>query len=172
MAYHLFGHVAVRVDTWIQPFTDELRFGGGYQLVQGLYALANGGLLGAGLGNGMPEVIPVVWSDFVFDAFAEENGFAGALGLLALYLVFVYRGMLIALRAPTAFQQFLAGGLAFIVAFQMLVIVGGDARLIPLTGVTLPFVAYGGSSLVANFLIVALLLRVGDATARARGTAP
>ncbi len=171
-AYHLFGHVAVRVDTWIQPFTDELRFGAGYQLVQGLYALGNGGLLGAGLGNGFPEVIPVVWSDFVFDAFAEENGFAGAVVLLALYLVFVYRGMLIALRAPTAFQQLLAAGLAFSVAFQMLVIVGGNARLIPLTGVTLPFVAYGGSSLVANFLIVALLLRVSEVTARVRGTAP
>ena len=171
-AYRVFGHVAVRVDTWIQPFTDELRFGAGYQLVQGLYALANGGLLGAGLGNGMPDVIPVVWSDFVFDAFAEENGFAGAVVLLALYLVFVYRGMLIALRAPTAFQQLLAAGLAFIVAFQMLVIVGGNARLIPLTGVTLPFVAYGGSSLVANFLIVALLLRVSEVTARVRGTAP
>ena len=171
-AYHVFGHVAVRIDTWIQPFTEELRFGAGYQLVQGLYSLANGGLLGAGLGNGMPEVIPVVWSDFVFDAFAEENGFAGAVVLLAMYLVFVYRGMLIALRAPTAFQQLLAAGLAFIVAFQALVIVGGNARLIPLTGVTLPFVAYGGSSLVANFLIVALLLRVSDVTARVRGTAP
>ena len=133
-------------------------------------AAENGGLFGAGLGNGMPERIPVVWSDFVFDAFAEEVGFAGALALLALYLLFVYRGMLIALRAPTPFLQLLAAGLSFIVALQTLVIVGGNARLIPLTGITLPFVAYGGSSLVTNWMLVALLIRVSDATARVRGT--
>jgi len=170
VAYQAFGHVAARVDVWLQPFSEELRFGPGYQLVQGLFALANGGLFGAGLGNGMPERIPVVWSDFVFDAFAEEVGFAGALALLALYLLFVYRGMLIALRAPTPFLQLLAAGLAFIVALQTLVIVGGNARLIPLTGITLPFVAYGGSSLVTNWMLVALLIRVSDVTARVRGT--
>ncbi len=170
VAYHAFGHVAARVDVWLRPFSEELRFGPGYQLVQGLFALANGGLFGAGLGNGMPERIPVVWSDFVFDAFAEEVGFAGALALLALYLLFVYRGMLIALRAPTAFLQLLAAGLSFIVALQTLVIVGGNARLIPLTGITLPFVAYGGSSLVTNWMLVALLIRVSDVTARVRGT--
>jgi cell division protein FtsW (lipid II flippase) len=169
-AYHVFAHVATRVDIWIDPFAEELRFGPAYQLVQGLFALGNGGLLGAGLGNGMPDRIPVVWSDFVFDAFAEETGFAGALALLALYLLFVYRAMLIASRAPTPFLQLLAGGLAFIVAFQTLVIVGGNARLIPLTGITLPFVAYGGSSLVTNWMLVALLLRVSDVSARARGT--
>ncbi|MEX2047766.1 MAG: FtsW/RodA/SpoVE family cell cycle protein [Chloroflexota bacterium] len=169
-AYHVFGHVAARVDVWLHPFSEEVRFGTGYQLVQGLFALANGGLFGAGLGNGMPERIPVVWSDFVFDAFAEEVGFAGALALLALYLLFVYRGMLIALRAPTPFLQLLAAGLAFIVALQTLVIVGGNARLIPLTGITLPFVAYGGSSLVTNWMLVALLIRVSDVTARIRGT--
>ncbi|HUG07055.1 MAG TPA: FtsW/RodA/SpoVE family cell cycle protein [Candidatus Limnocylindria bacterium] len=170
VAYHVFGHVAARVDVWLHPFSEEVRFGTGYQLVQGLFALANGGLFGAGLGNGMPERIPVVWSDFVFDAFAEEVGFAGAIALLALYLLFVYRGMLIALRAPTPFLQLLAAGLAFIVALQTLVIVGGNARLIPLTGITLPFVAYGGSSLVTNWMLVALLIRVSDVTARIRGT--
>jgi cell division protein FtsW (lipid II flippase) len=170
VAYHAFGHVAARVDVWLHPFAEDVRFDTGYQLVQGLFALANGGLFGAGLGNGMPERIPVVWSDFVFDAFAEEVGFAGALGLLALYLLFVYRGMLIALRAPTPFLQLLAAGLSFIVALQTLVIVGGNARLIPLTGITLPFVAYGGSSLVTNWMLVALLIRVSDVTARARGT--
>jgi len=170
VAYHVFGHVAARVDIWLHPFADDVRFGTGYQLVQGLFALANGGLFGAGLGNGMPERIPVVWSDFVFDAFAEEVGFAGALALLALYLLFVYRGMLIALRAPTPFLQLLAGGLSFIVALQTIVIVGGNARLIPLTGITLPFVAYGGSSLVTNWMLVALLIRVSDLTARVRGT--
>jgi cell division protein FtsW (lipid II flippase) len=170
VAYHAFGHVAARVDVWLNPFAEDVRFSSGYQLVQGLFALANGGLFGAGLGNGMPDRIPVVWSDFVFDAFAEEVGFAGALALLALYLLFVYRGMLIALRAPTPFLQLLAAGLSFIVALQTLVIVGGNARLIPLTGITLPFVAYGGSSLVTNWMLVALLIRVSDLTARVKGT--
>ena len=170
VVYQAFGHVQVRVDTWLRPFAEEMRFGAAYQIVQGLFALGNGGLLGAGLGNGMPDRIPVVWSDFVFNAFAEETGFAGAVALLALYLLFVYRGMLIALRAPTPFLQLLAAGLSFIVAFQTLVIVGGNARLIPLTGVTLPFVAYGGSSLVTNWMLVALLIRVSDVSARMRGT--
>jgi peptidoglycan glycosyltransferase len=170
VAYHAFGHVAARVDVWLNAFSEDVRFDAGYQLVQGLFALANGGLFGAGLGNGMPERIPVVWSDFVFDAFAEEVGFAGALALLSLYLLFVYRGMLIALRAPTPFLQLLAAGLSFIVALQTLVIVGGNARLIPLTGITLPFVAYGGSSLVTNWMLVALLIRVSDVTARVKGT--
>jgi peptidoglycan glycosyltransferase len=168
IAYHLFNHVAARVDVWLAPFASDLRFDTAFQLTQGLFSLANAGLFGAGLGNGMPERIPVVWSDFVFDAFTEEVGFVGALALLALYLVFVYRGMLIAVRAPTMFLQLLAAGLSFIIAFQTLVIVGGNSKLIPLTGITLPFVAYGGSSLVTNFMLVALLLRVSDITARVR----
>jgi cell division protein FtsW (lipid II flippase) len=168
VAYHAFGHVAARIDVWLAPFDSDLRFDQAYQLTQGLFSLANAGIIGAGLGNGMPERIPVVWSDFVFDAFTEEVGFVGALALLALYLVFVYRGMLIALRAPTTFLQLLAGGLSFIIAFQTLVIVAGNAKLIPLTGITLPFVAYGGSSLVTNFMLCALLLRVSDITARVR----
>ncbi len=168
IAYHAFNHVAARIDVWLAPITSDLRFDTGFQLSQGLFSLANAGLLGAGLGAGMPERIPVVWSDFVFDAFTEEVGFVGALALLSLYLVLVYRGMLIALRAPTVFLQLLAAGLSFIVAFQTLVIVGGNAKLIPLTGITLPFVAYGGSSLVTNFMLIALLLRVSDVTARVR----
>jgi cell division protein FtsW (lipid II flippase) len=169
VAYQLFDHVQARVDVWIRPFAEELRFGPGFQMVQGLYALANGGLLGAGLGNGMPDRIPVVWSDFVFDAFAEEAGLAGAIALLALYLLFLYRGMIIALRAPTPFLQLLAAGLSFIVALQTLVIVGGNLRLIPLTGITLPFVAYGGSSLVTNWMLVGILMRISDISNRARG---
>jgi cell division protein FtsW len=168
-ASRVFDHVHARIVTWLSPFSDELRFGAGYQLVQGLFALGNAGLLGAGLGNGMPDRIPVVWSDFVFAAFTEETGFVGALALLALYLVVVFRGMAIALRAPTPFLQLLAAGLSFALAFQTLVIVGGNAKLIPLTGVTLPFLSYGGSSLVTNFVIIALLLRVSDATRRVRG---
>jgi peptidoglycan glycosyltransferase len=168
-ASRVFEHVNARIVTWMSPFSDELRFGAGYQLVQGLFALGNAGLLGAGLGNGMPDRIPVVWSDFVFAAFTEETGFVGALALLALYLVVVFRGMAIALRAPTPFLQLLAAGLSFALAFQTLVIVGGNAKLIPLTGVTLPFLSYGGSSLVTNFVIIALLLRVSEATSRVRG---
>ncbi|MDE3103382.1 MAG: FtsW/RodA/SpoVE family cell cycle protein [Chloroflexota bacterium] len=168
-AIEIFRHVRVRVDIWLTPFSNDLRFGPSYQLIQGLFALGNAGLIGAGLGNGMPERIPVVWSDFVFNAFTEEVGFLGALALLALYLVLVFRGMAISLRAPTPFLQLLAAGLSFTLAFQTLVIVAGNAKLIPLTGVTLPFVSYGGSSLVTNFLIIALLLRISDATARVRG---
>jgi cell division protein FtsW (lipid II flippase) len=168
-ASRAFAHVAARIDVWLSPFAEDLRFGPAYQIVQGLFALGNGGLLGAGLGNGMPQQIPVVWSDFVFDAFTEEAGFIGALALLAVYLVLVLRGMSIAMRAPTPFLQLLAAGLSFILAFQTLVIVGGNAKLIPLTGVTLPFLSYGGSSLVTNFAIVGLLMRVSDATRRARG---
>ena len=168
-ASRVFEHVNARIVTWLAPFSDELRFGAGYQLVQGLFAFGNAGLLGAGLGNGMPERIPVVWSDFVFAAFTEEVGFVGALALLALYLVLVFRGMTIAMRAPTPFLQLLAGGLSFALAFQTLVIVAGNAKLIPLTGVTLPFLSYGGSSLVTNFVIVAILLRISDVTMRVRG---
>ncbi|HEX9496675.1 MAG TPA: FtsW/RodA/SpoVE family cell cycle protein, partial [Candidatus Limnocylindria bacterium] len=168
VAYHAFHHVAARIDVWLAPFASDLRFDQGFQLTQGLFSLGNAGLFGAGLGNGMPERIPVVWSDFVFDAFTEEVGFVGAVALLAIYLVFVYRAMLIALRAPTTFLRLLAAGLSFIIAFQTLVIVGGNAKLIPLTGITLPFVAYGGSSLVTNFMLAALLLRVSDITARVR----
>jgi cell division protein FtsW (lipid II flippase) len=168
-ASRMFDHVNARIVAWLSPFSEELRFGAGYQLVQGLFSFANAGLLGAGLGNGMPDRIPVVWSDFVFAAFTEEVGFVGALALLALYLVLVFRGMSIALRAPTPFLQLLAAGLSFALAFQTLVIVAGNAKLIPLTGVTLPFLSYGGSSLVTNFVIIALLLRVSDVTMRVRG---
>lgn len=169
LAYQMFGHVQARVDTWLDPFAEATRFGASFQIVQGLFAFGNAGLVGAGLGNGMPQRIPVVWSDFVFAAFTEETGFLGGVALLALYLLFVYRGMLIAVRAPTTFLQLLAAGLAFVIAFQTLVIVAGNAKLIPLTGVTLPFVSYGGSSLVTNFLLMALLIRISDITARVRG---
>ena len=168
IAIEAFPHVAARVEIWQRPFDPDLRFGASYQLVQGLFALGNGGLLGAGLGAGHPDRIPIVWSDFVFDAFAEETGLAGALALLGIVLLFVYRGFAIALRAPTPFLQLLAGGLAFTVALQTLVIVAGNAALMPLTGITLPFVAYGGSSLVTNFALVGLLVRISDITARGR----
>ena len=158
VAYRIFAHVQLRVDMWMDPWQAPLDRG--YQILHGLFSLANGGLLGAGLGAGDPGSIPVVWSDFVFAAFAEETGFLGALALLALYVVMLYRGFSIALAAPTPFLQLLAAGLTFVIGMQTLVIVAGNAKLVPLTGITLPFVAYGGSSLVTNFLSLGLLLRI------------
>ena len=158
VVYRLYSHVQLRVAMWQDPWQDPLDRG--YQILHGLFSLGNGGLLGAGLGAGDPQTIPVVWSDFVFAAFAEETGFIGALALLALYVVLLYRGFSIAIAAPTTFLQLLAAGLTFVIGFQTLVIVAGNAKLIPLTGITLPFVAYGGSSLVTNFLSIGLLLRI------------
>lgn len=164
VAQRLFAHVRVRVDMWLDPWAEPL--GGGYQILGGLFSLGHGGLLGAGLGAGAPQMIPVVWSDFVFAAFAEETGFLGAVALLALYLVILYRGFTIAVGAPTTFLQLLAAGLTFVIGFQALMIVAGNAKLVPLTGITLPFVAYGGSSLVTNFLSIGLLLRISAEGAR------
>ncbi len=163
-AYRLFAHVQLRVAMWLDPWSDPLDRG--YQILHGLFSLANGGLFGAGLGAGDPGSIPIVWSDFVFAAFGEETGFLGALALLALYVVLLYRGFSIAIAAPTPFLQLLAAGLTFVIGLQTLVIVAGNAKLIPLTGITLPFVAYGGSSLVTNFLALGLLVRI---SAEARG---
>lgn len=166
-AYRLFAHVQLRVEMWLDPWQDPLDRG--YQILHGLYAFGNGGLLGAGLGAGDPRSIPVVWSDFVFAAFSEEVGFLGALALLGLYLVLLYRGFAIAVAARTPFLQLLAAGLTFVIGLQALVIVAGNAKLIPLTGITLPFVAYGGSSLVTNFLSLGLLARIShESEARRR----
>ncbi|OLC56435.1 MAG: hypothetical protein AUH85_06335 [Chloroflexi bacterium 13_1_40CM_4_68_4] len=164
LVYRLYAHVQLRVEMWQNPWQDAL--GSGYQILHGLFSLGNGGLLGAGLGAGDPQTIPVVWSDFVFAAFAEETGFIGALALLALYLVLLYRGFSIAIAAPTTFLQLLAAGLTFVIGMQTLVIVAGNAKLIPLTGITLPFVAYGGSSLVTNFLSIGLLIRISAESRR------
>lgn len=158
VAAQRFEHVQLRIAMWLDPWQDPLERG--YQILHGLFSLGNGGLLGAGLGAGAPQSIPVVWSDFVFAAFAEEAGFLGALALLGLYLVLLYRGFSIAVSAPTPFLQLLAAGLTFVIGVQALVIVAGNAKLIPLTGITLPFVAYGGSSLVTNYLSIGLLARI------------
>jgi cell division protein FtsW (lipid II flippase) len=164
VVYRLYAHVQLRVAMWRDPWLDPLDRG--YQILHGLFSLGNGGLLGAGLGAGDPQTIPIVWSDFVFAAFAEETGFLGALALLALYVVLLYRGFSIAIAAPTTFLQLLAAGLTFVIGFQTLVIVAGNAKLIPLTGITLPFIAYGGSSLVTNFLALGLLVRISAESRR------
>jgi cell division protein FtsW (lipid II flippase) len=137
-----------------------------YQLVQGLYGMANGGLLGKGLGGGQPFWTPLVQSDLVFTAFGEELGLAGVMALLLLYGLFVQRGLRTALLAKDEYSKLLASGLAFMFALQVFVIVGGVTRVIPLTGITTPFLSQGGSSLVSSWLLVAAIARMSDTARR------
>jgi cell division protein FtsW (lipid II flippase) len=180
VAYEKIPHVHERVTIWLQPWTTQKVFcpqtGGlalrqdceSYQLVKSLYSIANGGFGGAGFGNGTfttpegHELIPYVNSDFIYSALAQELGLIGAAALLLVFMLFVARGMKIALQADDGFSKLLAAGLTFGFALQTFIIVGGVLRLIPLTGITLPFVAYGGSSVVANFLVLAGLILVSN----------
>ncbi len=159
-AYELFGHVQSRVVVWIDPF--KYANNQGYQLVQGLFGFAAGGFAGTGLGLGNPKTIPNVATDFVFAAIGEELGLIGTVAILIALLLFVGTGLRIAIRADRPFPKLFATGLTSIVGLQSFVIIGGVTRTIPLTGVTLPFISYGGSSLVANWVILALLLRISD----------
>jgi len=161
VAYSIFGHVRSRVAIWIDPFSDT--FGRGFQLVQSLFSLADGGILGLGPGNGFSELIPFAETDFIFTAIAEELGLVGGVAFILAYLVFCMRGLSTAARARSDFSALVAAGLTGAFALQVFVIIGGVTRLIPLTGITLPFVSYGGSSILANFILLALLLRAGDA---------
>jgi peptidoglycan glycosyltransferase len=163
-AYGAFSHVHDRVTTWLDPWpTSE---GRGFQLVQALFAFGSGGFAGAGLGLGSPGKIPNAPTDFVFAAIGEELGLLGTTAVLALYVLLVGVGFRISLAAEQPFLKLLAAGLTTILGVQTFIILGGVTRLIPLTGITLPFVSYGGSSLLANFVILALLLRVSDEVAR------
>ena len=158
-AYHAFAHVEERVSTWIDPWT---HFDKGYQVIQSWYALAWGGLAGTGLALGNPERIPVVYNDFIFAAIGEELGLFGGAAILMAYLLFVGSGLKIAVQAESSFEKLLAAGLTTLIGVQSFIIIAGVTRLLPLTGVALPFVSYGGSSLVANYVLLALLLRMSD----------
>ena len=159
-AYMGFTHVQVRVANWLNPFADPQ--GDGYQMLQGLFSMADGDLFGVGIGRGLAENIPVVESDFIFAAIAEECGLLGAAGVLLLYLSFAIRGYVTAARAKSDFSSMTSVGLTTTIVLQAFIIVGGVTRLIPLTGLTLPFVSQGGSSLLASFIAVGFLLRCGD----------
>lgn len=158
--YQIMSHVQVRVSIWLDPFSDAQNLG--YQIVQSLFSLADGGLAGVGIGKGMADIIPVVASDMIFAAIGEEMGLLGGSAVLLLFMLFAVRGLTTAARAKSDLAAFSAAGLTAAISFQAFTIVGGVTKLIPLTGVTLPFMSQGGSSLLASFVIVALLLRAGD----------
>lgn len=158
--YFLFDVVRIRIDAWINPWADPS--GRSYQIVQSLIAIANGGLLGRGIGLGNPGLVPIPHSDFIFTAISEESGLVGSLGLILLLALLCTRGLTIALRASDNFQRILACGLTTYFSAQSILIIGGNLRLLPLTGVTLPFVSYGGSSLVTSFLALMILLQISN----------
>jgi cell division protein FtsW (lipid II flippase) len=169
VAATLVSHVGQRFSIWLHPFTTANLINGSqpsYQTAQGLYGMANGGLLGRGLGGGQPFWTPLVQSDLIFTAFGEELGLAGVMALLLLYGLLVQRGLRTALLAKDEYSKLLASGLSFMFALQVFVIVGGVTRVIPLTGITTPFLSQGGSSLVASWLLVAAIARMSDTARR------
>ncbi|GAB2464657.1 FtsW/RodA/SpoVE family cell cycle protein [Xylanimonas ulmi] len=168
LAWQTFSHVAQRMTGWLNAFDPAVfnAVGGSGQLVSGLFGMANGGLFGAGWGQGFPYLVPFSFSDFIYTSLAEELGLTGMLAILLVYLIFVERGLRTAITVRDGFGKLLAGGLAFTIALQVFVVVGGVTRLIPLTGLTLPFMAQGGSSLLSNWIIVAILLRISDSARR------
>jgi cell division protein FtsW (lipid II flippase) len=160
-AYYLFPHVRVRFDIWFAPWADPN--GKAYQIVQSLFALGSGGVLGSGLTYGFPDIIPEVHTDFIFAAIGEEMGLLGSGAVMLLYILLVYRAFRVSLQASTSFDILLAGGLAVLLGLQILVIIGGVTKFLPLTGVTLPFVSYGGSSMVTTFCLLGVLFSISEA---------
>lgn len=158
LCYRLFGHVRVRVDVWLNPWADPS--GRGYQILQGLYGLASGGVLGAGLGAGHPDLVPAAYTDMIFPAIGEELGLTGTACVIILYLLLLGRVFRTALRAEDPLDTLIAGGLAAAFGLQTFIILAGSTRLIPLTGIPAPFLTYGGTASVANFAALALLLSI------------
>ena len=165
LAYDLFPNLRERVTAWVDPFHTDA----GYQVAQSLFGLGTGGLFGTGLGGGRPDIVPVVKSDFIISAFGEELGLFGLVALLAIYGLIIFRGLSAALLVRDSFSKLLASGLAFSLGLQVFVVVAGATRLLPETGLTMPFLSYGGSSLVSNYVLLALLVRVSDQARRPAG---
>ena len=159
-AYSLFGHIRQRVSIWLNPWGDPNNEG--YQIVEGLYSISSGGMLGSGLGNGYPNFVPVCTSDYIFAAICEEFGMVFGIGVLILMMLLFYRGIRVAFVTENKFSQIVAVGLSTMIACQALVIIGGIFAIIPLTGITLPFVSYGGSSMLTTFFALGLLQKVSE----------
>ena len=169
-AWSLFSHVQERISVWVDPWADVS--GQGFQVAQATFALAWGGVAGTGPGLGTPDRIPLVETDFIFAAIGEELGLLGSAAVLVTFMLMIGSGLRIALRAEVPFNKLLAAGLTAILAIQTFIIIGGVIRLVPLTGITLPFVSYGGSSLIANYVLLALLIRISDDEAEGAGMSP
>lgn len=168
-SWQLFSHVQRRVDIWIHPFADPKDKG--FQIVEAWFALADGGVTGTGLGAGLPTKVPYAETDMIFAAIGEELGLLGATAVLAAFMFLVASGFRVAASANVTFEKLLATGLTALLGFQAFIIIGGVLRVLPLTGVTLPYVSYGGSSLISNYVILALLVRISDSSARSEAAA-
>jgi cell division protein FtsW (lipid II flippase) len=168
VASRMFDYVARRFDSWLDPLSSANynAAGGSYQLAQALFGFANGDVIGTGLGGGFPHLIPLAESDFILAALGEELGLAGIFAILSIFLLLIYRGLRIANSHPDDFSRLLSTGLSFVIGLQVFVVAGGVMGLLPLTGLTTPFLAAGGSSLLANWAIVALLLVISDSSLR------